>query len=332
VEESITVAIDLSAALRRIGGQFAAAKTESYDKHPLAQFIRQDAAEALATALGELSSNLLCHGSAGAGKWADVPWLAVFDPIVTDSATRGYYVVYLFNVAGSEVHLSLNQGTTAVRKEFKRTARAVLQDRAALMRARLPEFVANFSVYDLELGSGGTLPRDYEAGHAFGVAYSLAALPSEQELRSQLQHMVRGYLALTFRGGLEPSPETEADDPVLPPGTPPDLALLEIRRYRYHRRIERNPTTGEKVKAVHGHRCQACGLLFTEVYGPLGEGYIEAHHLRPLSSLDEGISVAYSPKDDFAVLCANCHRMIHRTSDPSDLAAFRTQLNHASNA
>jgi hypothetical protein len=26
-----------------------------------------------------------------------VPWVAVFDPLVTDSATRGYYPVYLFH-------------------------------------------------------------------------------------------------------------------------------------------------------------------------------------------------------------------------------------------
>ena len=29
---------------------------------------------------------------------------------------------------------------------------------------------------------------------------------------------------------------------------------------------------------------------------------------------------------DFAVLCANCHRMIHRTDDPSNLSLFRGNL------
>ena len=39
--------------------------------------------------------------------------------------------------------------------------------------------------------------------------------------------------------------------------------------------------------------------------------------------LEEGVPVRYNVATDFAVLCSNCHRMIHRTSDPSDLAGFR---------
>lgn len=43
-----------------------------------------------------------------------MPWIAVFDPAITTSATRGYYVVYLFHAEQPLVHLSLNQGTVAV--------------------------------------------------------------------------------------------------------------------------------------------------------------------------------------------------------------------------
>jgi 5-methylcytosine-specific restriction enzyme A len=45
--------------------------------------------------------------------------------------------------------------------------------------------------------------------------------------------------------------------------------------------------------------------------------------LKPIAELEEGIAVHYDLADDFAVLCSNCHRMIHRSADPSDLAAFR---------
>jgi 5-methylcytosine-specific restriction protein A len=33
--------------------------------------------------------------------------------------------------------------------------------------------------------------------------------------------------------------------------------------------------------------------------------------------------VKYDVALDFAVLCANCHRMIHRTEHPSDLEGFK---------
>ena len=72
-----------------------------------------------------------------------MPWISVFDPAITTSATRGYYVVYLFLMRPElVVDLSLNLGTTAVREEFGARAREILQDRADLMRKRVAEFLA----------------------------------------------------------------------------------------------------------------------------------------------------------------------------------------------
>ena len=56
---------------------------------------------------------------------------------------------------------------------------------------------------------------------------------------------------------------------------------------------------------------------FQKIYGDIafnkqGEAYIEAHHLTPLSDLPEGKSIQYNINDDFRVLCANCHKMVHR--------------------
>ena len=70
------------------------------------------------------------QGSAGAGNWAETPWVAVFDLSVTDTATRGHYVVYLFRADGTAVHLSLNQGTTAVFNTESRRYREVLEARS----------------------------------------------------------------------------------------------------------------------------------------------------------------------------------------------------------
>jgi 5-methylcytosine-specific restriction protein A len=62
-------------------------------------------------------------------------------------------------------------------------------------------------------------------------------------------------------------------------------------------------------------------------YGEIGKEFIEAHHLRPIASLEEGVPVKYDVAADFAFLCSNCHRMIHRFIDPSDLPRFRAILN-----
>jgi 5-methylcytosine-specific restriction protein A len=45
--------------------------------------------------------------------------------------------------------------------------------------------------------------------------------------------------------------------------------------------------------------------------------------LVPLVDLPRDIPVSLDARSDFAVLCANCHRMIHRSDAPKDLADFR---------
>jgi 5-methylcytosine-specific restriction protein A len=219
------------------------------------------------------------------------------------------------------VHLSLNQGTTSIRDEFGPRAREILQDRSKLIRKRITDYAQPLPVASIELGSNARLPGDYAAGHAIGVSYDLATLPEEAVLRHDLQTVVRAYRALTYRGGIDADVESQTDVAeefgVSSPGS-----ITETRKYACHRKIERNPTAARQAKKFHGTRCQACALDFVERYGDLGKGFIEAHHLRPIASLEEGTPITY----DVAVLCPNCHRMIHRFHDPGDLSAFRAGL------
>ncbi|MGW0954823.1 HNH endonuclease [Streptomyces sp. NPDC002545] len=68
-----------------------------------------------------------------------------------------------------------------------------------------------------------------------------------------------------------------------------------------------------KIKQVRRSQrslsCEVCGFDFVRAYGSLGQDYIEVHHVTPLH-------VSGSRKtrlDDLARLCANCHRMCHRS-------------------
>ena len=55
--------------------------------------------------------------------------------------------------------------------------------------------------------------------------------------------------------------------------------------------------------------CEACDFNFKEFYGERGNGYIECHHLLPVSQM----SLNHKTKlDDLCLLCSNCHRMIHK--------------------
>lgn len=79
----------------------------------------------------------------------------------------------------------------------------------------------------------------------------------------------------------------------------------------YSTRYERKPELRQQAIALHGTKCQVCGFSFADRYGDIGEGYIEVHHIKPLS---EGLQEP-DPRTDLVCLCANCHRMIHKERD-----------------
>lgn len=54
--------------------------------------------------------------------------------------------------------------------------------------------------------------------------------------------------------------------------------------------------------------CESCGFDFAAVYGQLGIGFAECHHTQPLAQAGERVTTLA----DLAVVCANCHRMLHR--------------------
>ena len=55
--------------------------------------------------------------------------------------------------------------------------------------------------------------------------------------------------------------------------------------------------------------CEVCDVDFSKAYGPYGEGFIECHHTKPVSEMRPGDRTQLK---DLSLVCANCHRMIHR--------------------
>ena len=74
-------------------------------------------------------------------------------------------------------------------------------------------------------------------------------------------------------------------------------------------RRERDPILRADAIALHGLDCMACGFNFEQFYGKIGRDFIEVHHVVPLA---EARRRKTNPKTDLIVLCANCHRIVHR--------------------
>jgi len=74
---------------------------------------------------------------------------------------------------------------------------------------------------------------------------------------------------------------------------------------------ERDSTLKKSAIKIHGKNCKVCGFSFESKYGNWGADYIEVHHVKPLNE-NKKESVVTNPKTDLTVVCANCHRMIHK--------------------
>ncbi len=101
-----------------------------------------------------------------------------------------------------------------------------------------------------------------------------------------------------------------------------DVQVLEGERVQRELSvIKRSKKIVAQAKARHKPVCWACNLDFSEKYGPLGVGYIECHHVDQLSGR-EGTNQITSV-EDLALLCSNCHRMVHMKTPCLTVAELR---------
>lgn len=130
-------------SIARVLTEYPAARAEPFTQHVLANFIRDDLREAIASATGE-GERFHFKASCGQGKWARGPWVGIFNPIVTKSAQQGYYTSLLFREDMQGVYLSLNQAMTEAKEHYKSDAKTALRARAGNFRAMLGGQVSRF--------------------------------------------------------------------------------------------------------------------------------------------------------------------------------------------
>ena len=93
-----------------------------------------------------------------------------------------------------------------------------------------------------------------------------------------------------------------------------------------HLRRERDLTLVRRkrsaVLAATGRlACEACQFDFQKCFPGLGAGFCEVHHTRALAQGERITKLG-----DLAILCSNCHRMIHKTRPMESIEAFRNRF------
>lgn len=104
----------------------------------------------------------------------------------------------------------------------------------------------------------------------------------------------------------------------------PEGALMRIQVNRY----ERDRRNRAAALAIHGRACKGCGMSFEDRYGSIAAGFIEVHHVTPVSNLQSGYVI--NPQTDLVPLCPNCHAVVHRSTPPLSIPDLNELLDSRS--
>jgi len=122
------------------------------------------------------------------------------------------------------------------------------------------------------------------------------------------------------------------------PAIAPDVDMLLVgmegsAKWVAHFVRERNRALVEKKKATvlritGALKCEVCRFDFAEHFGSLGNSFCEVHHRVPLAQAD---GPAETQLEDLAIVCSNCHRMLHRQVPAISVEELRAIVEERSN-
>ena len=265
------------------------------------------------------------HASPGDGQWVSAPWIAILHPKVSlqpngrVSPQCGYYPVYAVDKDEKFIMFSLGQGEYNIRINFPKDVDHKLIDGAINLRKKLPEYKDNFtnvSKTNLDRKATNKKSERWVKSCAFGKIYKVKKLPTEDELIKDLIEMMKLFKLAIERGGVSEGAFNNIafDQDQITSGFETKIVKHINKENEI---IKTDPKLIKQLKKNSNYTCQACGLKYERIYGDYSKkkDFIEAHHIEPKFKVKGAVQtnkkMSRSAKD-FAMLCANCHRMIHR--------------------
>lgn len=177
-----------------------ARETENY-KRPFGSLVRKEITKSICSFVTDPTYYI--KGSVGAGRWTDVPWIAVFDRRITKSAQKGVYIVYLLNKDTKELYLTFNQGATDVAQEggasdgkltFTGIASSTGNKTLDKLKIRAKEIRENLNIGEgIDVDQAETGSPAYNAGCICYKKYTLNNLPDDEELQKDLLAYIEIY-------------------------------------------------------------------------------------------------------------------------------------------
>lgn len=136
--------------------------------------------------------------------------------------------------------------------------------------------------------------------------------------KEESQGIVTRVLALINEKAIPALPDVDQSQSILE-GNPRLVAHLRRERSSAIVKAKKEAV----LRATGKLCCEACGFDFKDIYGEFGDGFCEVHHLQPLSKAD---GVVKTELEDLAIVCSNCHRIIHRTDPMLSISSLTKHL------
>ena len=167
---------------------------KDFKGNQLATYIRNDFRKNVESVVSSLKlTDIAVKASAGAGNWADIPWLSILDTSITLSTEDGYYPVYLFKSDGSGAYLSLAFGVTKTTRELgKHKAQLIFSEYSAGLKKQHTQ-LNKWPDGALDLKANTKLGKSYETATIAHKYYDSESLPSDADFENDLKELLQIY-------------------------------------------------------------------------------------------------------------------------------------------
>ncbi|MGM1022994.1 MAG: MrcB family domain-containing protein [Bacillota bacterium] len=323
---------------------YLAATQQEFKGHRVGEFVRGEAAQAVGQA-GQLNDPFKVVGSVGQGRWAEVPWIAIFNQQITSGAQQGFYIVYLFSADLKRVYLSFNQGYTYFGEKYgRKMGRGKIAQISKTLRSDLHIIPENLKISSIRLEGDGHLARGYELGHICGAVYETSNMPSDETLAKDLSDMLivyqelfsmmqgrtvkqfNDYLLLKDDLKYIEAEEQDADFQEAVEKSATNLGYVEDEEEKLEERRDplidngggkhwpRDAQRAAKALIMANFKCAVDANHATFTSKKTNKPYVEAHHLLPIY-LQQDFDKNLDRVTNIVSLCPNCHRLLHHGDD-----------------
>ena len=227
---------ELQTVLALQGSWVASAPSEDMALRGL--FVRGDIADFVRQHQAEIAGRLLCapedveiEGKDSTGSYSRVPWVRFANRKLSQNPREGWYAVYLFAEDGSEVSLSLNQGTQVWDGVGMRSRpESSIRQRSDWARERIASAIDGHRRLDSSIHLGrADKSIAYEAGNVVAFRYRSRAIPDDGALAADLLEMA-GLLQEAYRAeATAPAPGDPSPEIAEAERTADDLAGRRVR-------------------------------------------------------------------------------------------------------